>query len=102
MDLRVLEWNFNFPERKLEGRLWQGKSSTRCRIREAHNERSLWLHEWIGEVIAWHGAVQRLDSKQTATTLGSVGQFEIAPDKSASSAGSKEIPQYHSMNSLIA
>ena len=25
------------------------KSTARCPVREVHNERSLWLHDWIGE-----------------------------------------------------
>ena len=57
-----------------------GKSTARCRVREVHNERSLWLHDWIGEKIVLHRAVQHLDSKQSATTLGSVGQFEVGPN----------------------
>ncbi len=49
MGLRVLERNLNFPERKLEGRLWQGKARLDDRVREVHNEWSLWLHDWIGK-----------------------------------------------------
>jgi hypothetical protein len=60
-----------------------GKSTARCRVREVHQQTEPMLHDWSGTK-SFSRRSRHLDSKQAATTLGSVGQRERGPHESFS------------------
>jgi hypothetical protein len=69
MGLRVLERNLNFSERKLAGRLWQGKARLDAAFAKSMNQLSLWLHDWIGE--------KSFCTEQSSISIRLLGQFEV-------------------------
>ena len=78
MGLRVLERNLNFSERKLEGRLWRRKARLDAQFAKSTMNGAYGCTIRSGKIVLHRGVQTRhLDSKQAATTLGSLGQFEV-------------------------